>query len=162
MSLEIFLKLDGIDGESKDDDHTGEIEINSFSWGVSHPSSVQNGWGSSTGQADVSDFSIMKFADIASPKLMLYALNGKTIASGMVTFRKTAGDSKIDYLTYQLSDVFCTSVQQSAGGGDQVSESVSFSARQFVATYYPQNADGSKGDKQQTGWDLAANKAASA
>ena len=160
MSLEIFLKLDNVSGESKDEDHEGEIELNSFHWGISHPSSVQNGWGSSTGQADVQDFSVSKFVDSASPKLALFALNGATLGSGKVTFRKTAGDDKIEYFTYDLQDVFCTSVSVSGGGGDQVDENISFTARQFVITYFPQNADGTKGDKQQSGWDLATNKVA--
>ena len=33
-SADYFLKLEGVDGESKDDKHKGEIEIQSFSWGA--------------------------------------------------------------------------------------------------------------------------------
>ena len=31
--VDYFLKIDGVDGESGDDKHKGEIEVESFSWG---------------------------------------------------------------------------------------------------------------------------------
>ena len=34
MAADFFLKLEGIDGESTDDKHKGELDIESFSWGV--------------------------------------------------------------------------------------------------------------------------------
>ena len=34
MAFDAFLKIDGIEGESNDKTHKGEIEISSFSWGV--------------------------------------------------------------------------------------------------------------------------------
>lgn len=162
MSLEAFLKLDGIDGESAKDGHQGEIDIMSFSWGTHHTSTAHTGTGHSSGRADFSDFSIMKVVDKSSPKLFLKSCDGKTIAKGKITFRKTAGDSKIDYLTYDLENVMVTSFQNSGndGGGDQVAESVSFAASKVVVTYLPQKADGSADAKQQAGWDQGMNKAA--
>ena len=35
MAVDMFLKLDGIKGESKDHKHKDEIHIESFSWGLS-------------------------------------------------------------------------------------------------------------------------------
>ena len=34
MAVDMFLKLDGIEGESKDAKHAGEIDIESFAWGM--------------------------------------------------------------------------------------------------------------------------------
>jgi len=34
-TVDYFLKLDGIEGESQDYKHKGEIDVESFSWGVS-------------------------------------------------------------------------------------------------------------------------------
>lgn len=162
MSIEAFLKLDGIDGESAKDGHAGEIDIHSVNWGVSHVSTLAMGTGHSSGKADISDFSIMKVADKCSPKLMLRCCDGKTIGTGKITFRKTAGDSKIEFLTYDLTNVMVTSWQQSGtdSGGDQVAESVSFAATKVVVTYIPQKADGSADAKQQAGFDFGVNKAA--
>ena len=38
MAFDAFLKLDGVKGESFDNTHKGEIDILSFSWGVSQTS----------------------------------------------------------------------------------------------------------------------------
>ena len=36
MAFDAFLKIEGIEGESTDKTHPGEIEIESFSWGVAN------------------------------------------------------------------------------------------------------------------------------
>ena len=40
MALDMFLKLDGIAGESTNKGHKDEIEVLSFSWGVSNSSEI--------------------------------------------------------------------------------------------------------------------------
>ncbi len=47
MSPDIFLKLDTIKGESKDSKHKGEIDIESFTFGLSNGGS----WGAGGGAA---------------------------------------------------------------------------------------------------------------
>jgi len=34
MAVDMFLKIDGIEGDARDSRHKGEIEILSFSWGA--------------------------------------------------------------------------------------------------------------------------------
>ena len=34
MPSDVFLKVDGVEGESSDSKHKNEIEVLSFSWGV--------------------------------------------------------------------------------------------------------------------------------
>jgi type VI secretion system secreted protein Hcp len=164
MALEIFLKLDGITGESQKDGHQDEIEIFSFSNGASNTSSVAMGTGSGAGKVDLSSISFQKQVDTASPQLFQACCSGKHIATGKLTCREAGGDSTVDYFTYDLSEVFIDSVSWGGaeGGGGKPSESVSLSAKKLVVTYLPQNADGTQGTKQQGGWDVSLNKAASA
>ena len=44
MAFDAFLKLDGIEGESNDKTHKGEIEISSYSWGVANSGSFSARW----------------------------------------------------------------------------------------------------------------------
>ena len=44
-AVDYFLKIDGLDGESRDSKHKGEIEISSFSWGMSQQGSGAAGSG---------------------------------------------------------------------------------------------------------------------
>ena len=55
MAFDAFLKIEGIEGESTDKTHPGEIEIGSYSWGVEQPGSVGGG-GGGTGRVVAQDF----------------------------------------------------------------------------------------------------------
>ena len=49
-AVDMFLKIDGIKGESQDKTHKEEIELLSFSWGVSNAGSGAFGMGSGSRQ----------------------------------------------------------------------------------------------------------------
>jgi type VI secretion system secreted protein Hcp len=50
MASDIFAKLGDIKGESADSKHKDEIEVLSFSWGVTNGGSVVSGPGGGTGK----------------------------------------------------------------------------------------------------------------
>ncbi len=43
-AIDYFLKIDGIDGESQDDKHKNEIDLDSWSWGARSTRNAQC-WG---------------------------------------------------------------------------------------------------------------------
>jgi type VI secretion system secreted protein Hcp len=51
MPSDIFAKLGDVKGESIDDKHKDEIEVLSFSWGVTTSGSVISGGGGGVGKA---------------------------------------------------------------------------------------------------------------
>ena len=51
MAADYFLKIDGIKGESLDDKHKDEIDVLSFSWGVSQTGTLAYGGGGGEGKA---------------------------------------------------------------------------------------------------------------
>ena len=163
MSVENFLKLDGMQGESQKDGAKDWIEIFSFSNGASNPSSASTGTGSGAGKVDISSLSLQKQVDKASPKLFLNCCNGTHISTGNLICREAGGNSPVVYFQYDFKEVFIDSISWGgAAGGGKPSESLGMSFKQIVVTYYPQNADGSKGDKMQNGWNVGTNKAAAA
>ena len=86
MAVDMFLKLEGIKGESKDDKHKDEIHIESFSWGVTQQGGFNVGGGGGAGKVNVHDISISKYLDKSSALLMSHCCTGKHIPSGLVTF----------------------------------------------------------------------------
>ena len=60
MSFDAFLMLDGIKGESNDAKHKGEIDVKSFSWGVSQTGAGHTGLGSGAGKAEFQDLTDRK------------------------------------------------------------------------------------------------------
>ncbi len=159
MSVDAFLKLDGIKGESKDSAHKDEIDILSYSWGLSQSGAAHFGGGAGAGKVNVQDLNIVKRVDKSSPPLHLYCCNGKHIKSAMIVMRK-AGEKPLDYIKITLEDVMVTSVQSAGHDGQEVpTESISFNFAKFKVGYQPQKADGSAdGGEVVTGWSIIENK----
>jgi type VI secretion system secreted protein Hcp len=156
MAEDIFLVLDGVDGESKDKTYTDKIDINSFSWGLTNSASGHLGSGSGTAIANVNDLSVTKYADKSTNKLIFYCYNGKHIPKAKLIVRRAGGDDKIEYLTYDMTEVFITGFSQSDGsGGSQLAqESVGLNFSKINITYKLQQATGSGGDSPHVEIDI--------
>ncbi|MGE5238555.1 MAG: Hcp family type VI secretion system effector [Chloroflexota bacterium] len=120
MAFDAYVKIDGIEGESTDQQHGGEIEIVSYRFGVSQPSAGARGSGGSASavRANWQDFSIVKVLDMASPKLLLYCANAKKIPTVTLSLCRATGN-KDKYMEYKMSDVIVSSV---VPGGDKTGE----------------------------------------
>lgn len=164
MAVEIFLKLDGIDGESEKSGAEKYIEIFSFSNGASNPSSVAFGTGSGAGKVDISSLSLQKQLDVSSPLLFQSCCKGTHIAKGSLFVREATGDTTTKiYYQYDMTEVFVDSISWGgAAGGGKPSESLSLSAKSLTISYWPQDAKGAVGNKKSFGWDVAKNTVASA
>jgi len=161
MAYDAFLKLNGVTGESQKEGHTGQIELMSFSWGASNPTTVAIGTGMAAGKVSLSDFSVMKVTDKASPTLFANCCAGKPIDKASVFIQKaTGGTTGETYLQYDFTNIFTTTIQWSGstGGDDTPTESVSFAYEQVQITYKPQDATGKLGSQVIAGWNQAQNK----
>ena len=87
MAFDAFLKIEGIDGESLDKTHPNEIEISSFSWGVTNTGSGGSSGGGG-GRAVLQDFHFTMKTSKASPNLMLACALGAHIQGATLTCRK--------------------------------------------------------------------------
>jgi len=157
MAVDMFLMLDGIKGESTDAKHKGEIDIESFSWGLAQTGSGHRGSGSGAGKVDVTDISIVKVVDKSSPSLMLACANGKHITKGKLTVRK-AGENPLEYLTVDLENILVSSYQTSgANSGDTPTESIALNFVKVKLEYWTQTDKGAKGENANFSWDVAQN-----
>jgi type VI secretion system secreted protein Hcp len=159
MALDIFLKLTGISGESADAKHKGEIDVLSWSWGLSEPVPASGG-GGSAGRVKIENLSIQKLVDLASPLLLLSGAQGKHISDGTLTTRK-AGKDPGEFLVIKLTDVIVTSVQVAASPGtDRPAEQISLGFGKVEFDYRQTRPDGSLCPEVSFKWDVAANKPA--
>jgi type VI secretion system secreted protein Hcp len=148
-----FLKIDGIEGESTDDQHQNEIEILSFSWGASNSGSFSSG-GGGAGKVSFSDLSFTTRVSKATPKLMLACASGQHIPQATLVCRKS-GEQPVEYLRITLSDLLVSSFSTSGSSGDdRPTESVSLNFAALLIEYRPLNADGSAGETVRASWDL--------
>ena len=79
MAEEMFLKIDGIQGESTDASRKDEINILSYTWGESLPAATARGSGTGAARVIMQDFHFVMRVNKASPKLFLACANGARI-----------------------------------------------------------------------------------
>lgn len=107
-AVDMFLKIDGIEGESTTEGHEGEIEVESWQWGLTNK--VKHRGGSvESGKITIQDLNFVMDFEKASPKLMQVCADGKHISEVVLTLRK--GGTTVDYLTVTLTDVIISSYQ---------------------------------------------------
>ena len=161
-AVDMFLKIEGVDGESTDQAHKGWIEILSYSHGVSQPASgaASSGGLRSAERCDHQDFSVVKTLDKASPKLALFCSNGQHITEVILVLCRAEGD-KPQYMEYKMNDVIISSVgyHGSIGTEERPIEEVTFSYAKIEWTYTELDpVSGKAKGYVKTYWDVELNK----
>ncbi len=158
-AVDYYLKLDGIDGESADHKHKGEIDIESFSWGASQGGSHSSGGGGGAGKVSMQDLHFVMKVSKASPKLMLACASGQHIKKATLVCRK-AGKDQQEFLKISLTDLLVSSYQTGGSGHSDVvpTEQVSLNFAKIEFEYKEQKPDGTLGGAVKAGWDVKANK----
>ena len=157
MAIDIFAKIGDIKGESLDDKHKDEIEVLSFSWGVTHAGSSGTGGGGGAGKATFQDLSIVHKIDKASPKLLQMCATGEHVKEATITHRK-AGKGHQEFLVVKMNDVIITGVVHGGSNEGSASETVSLAFAKVDFEYRPQKADGSLDAGIHFKYDLKAHK----
>ena len=160
MAVDMFLKIEGIDGESSDDAHKKWIELLSFSHGVSQPVTGASGTGGRTGgRADFQDFTITKTIDASTPDLNLHCANGKHIPKIEVELCLATEDKHV-FMKYEMEDVIVSSISPggTSDGGVKPLETVSFAYGSIKWEYTPIDSAGSPGASADRTWLLKENK----
>src|SRR5262245_25917060 len=128
MAQDIFLKIESITGESVDERHKGEIEIDSFSWGAENPTTIGSATGGAgAGKVKLNQFIIKKRCDLSTPPLFGSLCSGIHFKDVTLTVRK-AGTKQQDFLVLKMSTVFLTKFEVNADENDSgvVHEQVTF------------------------------------
>ncbi len=165
MAYSSFMKFNETvtTGESQDAKYPGSagwIELFSFSWGASNPTSIGVGSGAATGRVSISSFNVMKKFDVASPVLFSQCCLGKHFTGAEVALTKAGGNAvPLEFIKYTFEEVFVESIQWSgsAGGDDTPTESVSFAFGKVKIEYEEQKPDGTQGAQPKASWDIRKN-----
>jgi type VI secretion system secreted protein Hcp len=68
MAIDTHIKFDGVEGEATHQDHKGEIELLSWTWGLSN-AAMSAGGGSGKGKANAQEMTVSYVYNKASPVL---------------------------------------------------------------------------------------------
>jgi type VI secretion system secreted protein Hcp len=159
MATDMFLKLEGIDGDSSDEGHSGEIDVVSMQWGMSQSGTMHIAKGGGAGKVNVDNVHLSKLVDSASPNLIFACCSGKHIPTAVITCRKAGGDAPVEYLKLEMSDVLISSVSVNGSQmDDRVTEGVVLNFGSFKVTFTPQENDGTPMPAiGPMGWDMQKN-----
>jgi type VI secretion system secreted protein Hcp len=149
-SIDYFLKIDGIPGESRDAKHKDEIELVSFSWGVAQSGRVAAGGGGGAGRPQFKDFEFLMRVNKASPQLFLATVSGKHLKEASLSVRRS-GKAQLEYLKIKFTEVFVTSFHEEAGP-EPPTELIAFNFGRIEIDYGSQ-----RGGTEHAGWDVKKN-----
>jgi len=157
-AFDVFLKLDGVPGESTDARHANEIDVLSCSFKIDQAGINWAGGAASAAKANISPISLVKRYDSASPLLFIHSLLGSKLGKASIVFRK-AGERPLEQVIITLTDVVVCNYSFGATPEDeQATEEFSLSFRAIKVRYVPQLPNGSAGTPIERTFDVVANR----
>jgi type VI secretion system secreted protein Hcp len=152
MAMDLFLKIDDVKGEADDAKHKGDIELLSWTWGLTRAAMP----GGSSGKANVQEVRFTKVVDKSTPNLIKLCCSGSQIKQAVLVVR-TAGSRPLEYLKVTLEDAIVSSYTTGATGpaDDMPTDSFSLTFSRVKMEYTPR----SSGEPAViAGWNIAANE----
>lgn len=158
MAQDVFLKIEGLKGEAKDTVHKDEIDVLSWSWGMSQSGTMHVGGGGGGGKVAIQDMNVVKYVDKSSTELMLRCCSGKHFPSATLTVRK-AGDKPLEYMVVSLTDVLIAHVSTGGtGDNDRLTEQVTLNFAKVKVKYQEQSQTGGVASSPEMTWDIQTNQ----
>lgn len=157
--MALYAKIADFEGDVKTKGFEKHIELYSFNFGIGRHfgSPTRGSQGREGAEVHVSEITITKHVDSASPKLFLESLQGKHDNKVAVSWTTTKADQVATYLKIELEGTAISGYSVAGGGGetDTPTESITlnFTKIQYTYTAYDEHQSG-KPDR--AGWDLEA------
>lgn len=159
MAIDIFMRIDGVTGESKDAHHKNWIDVQNFTWGATQPNTLTTGGGGGAGKVNFHDLKVTAPIDKAAPTILKHSAIGRHIPKLEISVCK-AGGEQIEYSRITLDDVMVTGVEFDGQKTNEVLwVTYSFQAVKLKTQYWEQTERGGKGPETQMGYDIKQNKA---
>ena len=157
MAHDMFIKMTGVTGGSKDKAMSNTCDILSFTWGMAQSGSRHVGGGGGAGKVFVHDMTFTKYSDKASGTIMQFCCNGKHIPEAVLTVRR-AGGNPVEEITMTMTDVIVTSVSAGGSGGDdRFTETVTLNFAKVIYKANGQTASGGVETGANLEWDIVGN-----
>lgn len=149
---DVFLAIEGVEGESTAGGFEGQIDVESFSWTATNAMSAETA--RTSGKSTFFPLRIVKTVDAASTELTRVCATGKHFPSAKLTVRKSGGDH-FEYYVIELDRVLVTSVSVAGARSDnRPLEEVELAYGRAKWTYTSQRPDGRPGRTSEFAWDV--------
>jgi type VI secretion system secreted protein Hcp len=142
----LYLKLDGIAGESTAKDHKDAIALNTFAAGAEKPVVTGSSSGAGAGKVQVQTFEFIKSIDKTSPILFRDLSTGHVFQKAEIDVVSGGTKQPVQVGTYKLTDVVIKNISDKGK-----TEQVTGVFKSMESTI------GSGQDKVSTGWNKVSN-----
>ena len=159
MAADMFLKIDGVEGGSRDKEHPKEIEIEAWNVGASMTPLKGGGGKPHTGKV-VHDITITMRADRSIPILLEACAKGRLFGTATITGRKAGGQQE-EYLKVKMSEVLIVNIVVHAAKGleaPMVDVALNFTKNDWE--YKTQDSRGLTGMPVRVGYDIKTDRLA--
>ncbi|HDF2328762.1 TPA: type VI secretion system tube protein Hcp [Morganella morganii] len=165
--VDYFLKIEGVEGESPDQQYGGWIQLQALQWSEENAGRWGFGSGGGSGKVEMKDFEFRMVSNKASPKLFLMCATGEHIPQAKLVCRKS-GNGQQDFMTVTFSNCLVSTFKtvgnmpldpQTKVDTDTVlpTDVISLNFARIEVEYKEQKNDGSMGAIIKAGYDLKAN-----
>jgi type VI secretion system secreted protein Hcp len=154
----VFLKLDGIAGESTLKGLEEWIELSDFSWGAQDTAASSTGGGGGAGRAAPLDTSFSGPTSKASPLLFRSTVTGQHIKTGQVVVARQAGGRLVQFLKWELTDVVIDFYKIDAPAAATPTDTGGLAFGRVRFSYYPVDSRGRVGEPVAVEWDTTTLK----
>jgi type VI secretion system secreted protein Hcp len=153
----MFIKLDGINGESKDSKHTDWIDVLSWGTGIDQAASTSFGAGVTTGKANFDEVWFAHYVDKATATILSKAASGEVVPKAQLHCCRISGDMGT-YLDMTLENCVVSSVRvEGATNSPRVIARVGLSFTKMKTETKAQNEKGSLVAGGNMTWDIKRN-----
>jgi type VI secretion system secreted protein Hcp len=152
-AAQAFLRLDGILGDSRVAGHANEIEVLSFSWGLTNAGHGPPTGGPPPSHPVMTDLSCVAQSGVASPPLFHACASGLHIRDGALSVRGGARAPR-DFILITFRDLIVTGFQQTSHGSEIPSDTVTLNFATFEIKVSPSDPAGRLRPPIEAGWDL--------
>lgn len=165
--VDYFLKIEGVEGESPDQNYAGWIQLQAWQWSEENAGRWGFGSGGGSGKVEMKDFEFRMVSNKASPKLFLMCATGEHVPQAKLVCRKS-GNGQQDFLSVTFSNCLVSSFKTVGNmplgisekpEGDAVlpTDLISLNFARIEIEYKEQKNDGSMGAVIKSGYDLKLN-----
>jgi type VI secretion system secreted protein Hcp len=165
--VDYFLKIDGVEGESPDQQYPGWIQLQAWQWAEENAGRWGFGSGGGAGKVEMKDFEFRMVSNKASPKLFLLCATGEHVTQAKLVCRKS-GKGQQDFIAVTFSNclvsAFRTVGNMPSGFGDMEgadivlpTDVIRLNFARIEMEYKEQKNDGTMGAVIKAGYDLKLN-----
>lgn len=132
-------------------------------WSITQPKSAtaSTGGGHTAERAELSEITVSKLVDLASPVLAQTCACGKTIPKARLEMMRADGNGEpIKYFEVELENVLIAHIAPAFAGGDVAGEGLGLKFSKIKWKYTQQKVGGGASGNTTGGWDLATNRIA--